>query len=104
MAVKPINVERTVVALLLGGGLALLPFLFYTFPALQPSPPLDAVLQQAFGFLSLPGLIVGIIFAGGYVHEVSFSIVSAANVVVYSLIAYGLLRWRHNRHERLNAA
>jgi ABC-type iron transport system FetAB permease component len=82
----------------------MLPFLFDTFPALWPSPPLDAALQQAFGFLSLPGFIVGLIFAGGYVHEVSFSVVAATNVVVYSLIAYGLFRWRHNRHERLNAA
>jgi ABC-type iron transport system FetAB permease component len=65
MAAQPVNVERTVVSLILGGSLAIPPFQSDTFPALWPLPPLDTALQLAFGFLSLPGLIVGIIFAGG---------------------------------------
>jgi hypothetical protein len=103
MAVKLIDAKRGVRSLLLGGGFALLPCLFDTFPVLWPSRPLDTILQQAFGFLSLPGLVVGLIFAGGNVHDYSLFVVSAANVFVYSLVVYRTLQWKHNRSHGLKA-
>ena len=102
MTAKQISVKRSVVSLIIGSGLALLPFLFETFPVLWPSPPLDEAVQMALGFLSLPGLIVGAALAGGNVHTYSLSVVVAVNLLFYTLIAYTALRWRHNRHRRLD--
>ena len=100
MTTERINVKRSVVSLILGGGLALLPWLFETFPALWPSPPLDDKVQWVLGFLSLPGLVVGVVLAWGNVHTYSLPVVVAINALAYSLITYAVLRWRHNRHTR----
>ena len=104
MMAEQISVKRSVASLIMGGGFALLPLLFQSIPALWPPPPLDGAVQLALGFLSLPGLIVGVILAGGNAHTYSLSAVVAVNALVYSLIAYAGLRWRHNRHQRLDAA
>src|SRR5882724_5050301 len=97
MTIRRINVKRSVVSLLLGSGFALLPVLFETFPVLLPSSPFGQTIQQAFGFLSLPGLIVAVVLAGGSVHTYSLPVVIVMNVLVYSLIVYIVLRWGHNR-------
>ena len=96
--------KRVVVSLILGGGLALLPWLFETFPVLWPSPPLDEKVQWALGFLSLPGLIMGIVLAGGNIHTYSPSVVFGTNVLAYTVIVYLMLRWQHNHKANTTAA
>jgi hypothetical protein len=103
MALDRSFVKRAVMSLIIGCGLGLLPLLFETFQALWPPPPLDNAVQLALGFLSFPGLMAGIVLAGN-VHTYSIVVVVAVNIVAYSLIAFAVLRWRHNRHSRARVA
>ncbi len=95
MLLERVSVKRSVVSLTLGGGFALLPCL----PVLRPSTSFDTV-QPAFGFLSLPGIIVAVVLVRGRVHDYSLPVVIVVNVLVYTLISYAVLRWLYNRRAR----
>jgi hypothetical protein len=94
------NLRRAGISLVFGGSLGFLPFLFDTFPSLWPSAPLDTKVQLVLGFLSLPGIIIGLVFAAGNVHGISEQVMVAGNVVAYSLVAYWFLKLRSNRQTK----
>jgi hypothetical protein len=49
------------------------------------------------GLLSFPGYIVGMVFSGGRVHDLSENVIVAANCVFYVAMTYLLLRLSKKR-------
>jgi hypothetical protein len=91
-----INLKRFFLSLVLGGPVALVPLLFERFPVLWPSPPLDELVQRTLGFLSLPGPVVSVLAAGN-VHTYLLAFAVTVNVLAYTIFAYALLSWLHER-------
>ena len=65
--------------------MASLPLVFERLPI---QPPIDEYIQPGVGFLMLPGLVLGVVLAGGNVHTYSLGVVEVANFFFYAALTY----------------
>lgn len=62
-----------------------------------PLHRLGNVAETAVGILAVPGMVLSLVFSGGWLHDVSFSIAVIANCVFYAVLSYAFLRMHRNR-------
>lgn len=62
-----------------------------------PLHRLGSVAETAGGILAVPGIIVSLVFNGGWLHDVNFVIAAIANCAFYGALSYACLRMHRNR-------
>lgn len=62
-----------------------------------PLRHLGTTIEAGCGILMLPGLLVGLVFSRGWLHDVSVGVAVIANCAFYTLLSYAILRMRRSR-------
>ena len=90
-----LDMKRLATSVAIAGALDVFPALAFLDVDIDivPGPPLGEIISYATGFLSLPGIVVGLIADGGNVHTISPAVIVAANFAVYAFVAYKVLGW-----------
>jgi len=91
--------KRVTVSLLVGGGAAVVEWMFvFNFVPLGPGALGDA-LRLAVTILAAPGLIAAVAVAAN-AHTYSPAVVIGASLAFYALLTYGILAIRERRRSR----
>ncbi|HXB68023.1 MAG TPA: hypothetical protein VNY05_07255 [Candidatus Acidoferrales bacterium] len=64
-----------------------------TLPA-WPWYRLGNTVQAGVGLLMLPGLLVAVVFSGGWLHDVNFGLTIGVSCAFYTALSYAFFRMR----------
>jgi len=80
--------KRLLIAFCSGMAIASVPGLLASLPVRSGVIP---AVQEKANYLLTPGALACVVLKGGHVHDISFSLLFAANVLFYSVVVYLVL-------------